>query len=624
MGASRRVTRWLRHGYPLRFDRRYVKSHGLPPLTLHAPPHKITSYQDQARCQALQTMIDDLLKKNCIRAMEPEEQGFFSRVFLVPKKSGGFRLVIDLSSLNEYVAKVTFEMDTLKKVKEFVTEAMWATSIDLSEAYHHVPMHQGSTQYLCFQVGNKRYLFLVLPFGLSSAPWVFTEIMKQLKVWTSRWHRMLFQYLDDWLNMFRSKSQARAGTEQLLVQCKKLGLLVNEAKSELVPTQQIVFLGERLDFVQMRAFPTTDRKESVTSLIDQALRMGQLPFAKAESLLGLLSATYPTVAMGRLWLRPLQAEVIRLIRLGRDTAKHETIAVRGKLDNALRWWNSQERWSPGMPFKQPAPETTVYTDASLSGWGVVHQDSSWSGTWTRSAHINWLELRTVLIALQLLGQRLQNKVVKVMIDNTTAVSYIRNQGGTRSPALLKLVTRVWILANKWGITLVPEHIRGSHNVLADLASRSEQVLPAEWTLTTQAWQWLQHQSPWGPPTLELFANRWNHLLPRFISPHEDDQAVATDALTCQWPSEVLYAFPPAFLLIRFFQRLANEESFRTLLVVNWAPQAKWMPLLATVPHLVELPFPLTHTLLKQPHWEFYQDPPSLSNLRLLLLSKTPT
>ena len=129
-------------------------------------------------------MIDDLLKKNCIRAMEPEEQGFFSRVFLVPKKSGGFRLVIDLSSLNEYVAKVTFEMDTLKKVKEFVTEAMWATSIDLSEAYHHVPMHQGSTQYLCFQVGNKRYLFLVLPFGLSSAPSVFTEIMKQLKVWT--------------------------------------------------------------------------------------------------------------------------------------------------------------------------------------------------------------------------------------------------------------------------------------------------------------------------------------------------------------------------------------------------------------------------------------------------------
>lgn len=80
-----------------------------------------------------------------------------------------------------------------------------------------------------------------------------------------------------------------------------------------------------------------------------------------------------------------------------------------------------------------------------------------------------------------------------MIDNTTTVAYIRNQGGTRSPALLKLVTRVWVLANKWNITLIPEHIRGSHNVLAYLASRSNQVLPAEWTLTDWAWQWLQSQ-----------------------------------------------------------------------------------------------------------------------------------
>ena len=51
-------------------------------------------------------MLQTLLDKKCVRLMEPGEEGFFSRAFLVPKKSGGFHLVIDLSQLNTYLADV--------------------------------------------------------------------------------------------------------------------------------------------------------------------------------------------------------------------------------------------------------------------------------------------------------------------------------------------------------------------------------------------------------------------------------------------------------------------------------------------------------------------------------------
>ena len=47
--------------------------------------------------EALVTLIQELEAKQCITRMAPGEEGFFSRVFLVPKKSGGYRLVIDLS-----------------------------------------------------------------------------------------------------------------------------------------------------------------------------------------------------------------------------------------------------------------------------------------------------------------------------------------------------------------------------------------------------------------------------------------------------------------------------------------------------------------------------------------------
>jgi hypothetical protein len=72
--------------------------------------------------------------------MKDTEVGFFSRVFLVPKKSGDWRLVIDLSSLNEYLTSVSFEMDTLAKVKTVLQPGMWVTSLDLEDAYHHIPI----------------------------------------------------------------------------------------------------------------------------------------------------------------------------------------------------------------------------------------------------------------------------------------------------------------------------------------------------------------------------------------------------------------------------------------------------------------------------------------------------
>ena len=43
------------------------------------------------------------------------------------------------------------------------------------------PIRKECQKFLCFQVGNSRYMYLVLPFGLNSGPWAFTEVVKQLK-----------------------------------------------------------------------------------------------------------------------------------------------------------------------------------------------------------------------------------------------------------------------------------------------------------------------------------------------------------------------------------------------------------------------------------------------------------
>ena len=90
-----------------------------------------------------------------------------------------------------------------------------------------------------------------------------------------------------------------------------------------------------------------------------------------------------------------------------------------------------------------------------------------------------------------------------------------------------------------------------------------------------------------------------------------------EAIASPWPQEVLYAFPPSYLVAPVLLRLQREKSFRVVLVLSWSPQAKWMPLLASLQVKANLAFPVDRPLLCQPHWDHIQTPPSLSNLRLI-------
>ena len=87
----------------------------------------------------------------------------------------------------------------LAKVKLVARQGRWVTSLDLSDAYHHIPVREEYQRFLCFQVKDTRYMFLVLPFGLNSGPWPSRWWVKQLKRLTAPRQFILFQYLDDWL-----------------------------------------------------------------------------------------------------------------------------------------------------------------------------------------------------------------------------------------------------------------------------------------------------------------------------------------------------------------------------------------------------------------------------------------
>ena len=153
----------------------------------------------QPLSQHLEEEVASLLSKGAVEEIIPECPGYYSRIFLVPKKNGKLRLIIDLSVLNHFVHTQTFKLETQRKVKDAVQLNNWAFSLDLTDAYLHIPIHHRSRKYLRFTLRGRVYQFKALPFGLSTSPFLFTRLMKVIATFLRRRAIILHPYLDDWL-----------------------------------------------------------------------------------------------------------------------------------------------------------------------------------------------------------------------------------------------------------------------------------------------------------------------------------------------------------------------------------------------------------------------------------------
>ena len=98
-------------------------------------PHPPTS-----QSQLIQEELSNLTQKHAIKLLEyPLETGFYSNIFLVPKKSGGQRLVINLKALNQFVHPEHFKMEGIHTLRYLLRPVDWLRKIDLKDANLVIP-----------------------------------------------------------------------------------------------------------------------------------------------------------------------------------------------------------------------------------------------------------------------------------------------------------------------------------------------------------------------------------------------------------------------------------------------------------------------------------------------------
>ena len=147
--------------------------------------------------------LGELIQKQAIHLVLEHDynMGFVSNLFVIPKKGGGQRPVFNLRQLNQFIKYEHFKMEGIHMLKDLLKPNDFMAKIDLNDAYFTVPIWKGHQKFLRFLWKGTQWEFACLPFGIASAPRVFTKILKPVIGLLRKQGIRLIIYLDDFLLM---------------------------------------------------------------------------------------------------------------------------------------------------------------------------------------------------------------------------------------------------------------------------------------------------------------------------------------------------------------------------------------------------------------------------------------
>jgi hypothetical protein len=633
-GASGEVLRWIREGVRVPWN-----SKGPPPAFHHGPSLAGAPAVEQAFMRA---ELPRLLESGAIEKVGPDQE-FVTKVFLVPKPgpvTGSFRMVMDLRYLNSFCVERTCRFETLKVLRRLAAPGDWMLSLDLQDGYHAVGIHPSDRKYFTFQVEGLGYFqYAALNFGWSLSPYVFVKMMRTVvgamrapvppefaplsgngqraasrwagrrlpvvrRGWSARqrtvrdlWpqHAGVMQhglrvlpYMDDFLFLFGSQEEARAGAEFLRDLLEVFGLALNEKKSVMEPVQQLKHLGIGVDTARGRFYVTEDRLQRVRDMargiICQSLRRARrIPARALAAFAGLTQSLHLAIPPARFFNRSIYDAI--------GTRRHwgATVALDRRVLRDLQWYvDLPARWRERAIWRS-ASTALLHTDASKKGWGaVLNQRRQARGFWRghqQSEHINVQELRAVRYAVDSFLPQLRGRSVLLREDNQVVCALIE-RWTTRSGALMVQLEKLWWTLDSNDIEMRVRYIRSEDNAQADALSRVDPE--DEWTVDRQVF--IELERSWGPHQVDRFASVANAHLPRYNTAWDQEGSAGLDAFAQpvqDWQDCLNWCAPPVNLLLQLAQLLRETGAGATVVAPYW-PAQHWFQALHSMAAEVRL------------------------------------
>jgi hypothetical protein len=418
-----------------------------------------------------------------------------------------------------------------------VAGGAWLAKIDLKAFFRHVPLDPADWGLMAFRWDGQRFVDTRLNFGQRNAPevayrfamavlWAVQQRMSELEL------GIVFTLVvcDDWLVVAQCKEDCRIVWELLMSILAALGFEFARHKC-VGPCQELIWLGLLFDSVRMTVSLPEDKLEKALALVQRARAARKLTRSDLDRLFGYLSYCAGVVFGGRAFLHGLRRLRYRGdsgVALAAGHRVHVSVALR----EDMRWWEHHLRLLNGdvaTPIVAPFmchEDLQIFLDARGGSGGIgVFFDGAFvaltgaevnerypagvgagPGGWAEvaspgvrrtlscgtvaepSTEANHWELMAFVVLLDLFPDALRNRHVVVMSDSQSAISCVRCLAASLdSPVLAHLTRCVLSRCVELNVRLLPLHIPGVENVLADHLSRDRLDEFASAALGGQQW-----------------------------------------------------------------------------------------------------------------------------------------
>ena len=158
--------------------------------------------------------------------------------------------------------------------------------------------------------------------------------------------------------------EATRAVQSLLSLCCTLGIVINEKKSDLVPSQTAKYLGMTIDTEAGKVFPSLARVEKFLTVAESFCTM-DAPLAQVwQVILGHLASLERLVPHGRLRMRSLQWHLKAHWSHDSDPPSLP-VPLPQEVRRDLSWWMVRDHLSTGVRFRTPAPDLHLYSDGRV-------------------------------------------------------------------------------------------------------------------------------------------------------------------------------------------------------------------------------------------------------------------
>ena len=431
-----------------------------------------------------------------------------SPIGLIPKRNrpGKFRLIVDLSapaghSVNDGISPhwSSFKYTSIQEAALKVRGGAFMAKIDLRSAYRMVPVHPSDHWLLGVSWQGSTYCDLALPFGLRSAPIIFSGVADAL-AWAMlrRGIPAVLHYLDDFLLWSQDAPSCHANLVNAIDLCSILGLPAEPTKVE-GPATTITFLGIQIDSIKEELRLPPAKLASLKQTLLQWSRKRAATKREFQVLLGHLNHAATVIPAGKPFLRNLIDTMSGL----KDPSHYARLNSHCRSD--IAWWLTfVDSWNGVNLFPRRPVGPSVTADASGSWgcgaycsappvrWFQIQWPPSWSGT-----HIAAKELFPLVVSAAIWGSSWHGLRIKFFSDNQAVVQALSSRT-TKDSNLAHLLRCLFFFEAHFHFEHSSQHISGIRNTAADALSRNR--VSEFFSVYPQA---QQTPSPIPAPLLEL-------------------------------------------------------------------------------------------------------------------------